>query len=102
MIKNKFKNSISLKLLKVVLTIYVIITIIMTMVHVVVEYKNTKDSIRSEIMDLEKTFKQPLAKAIWNFAPVRILVRENVVVKHENLASSFLVLAKRFIVSNKQ
>lgn len=36
-------------------------------------------------------------KAIWNFAPVRILVPENVVVKHENLASSFLVLAKRFI-----
>lgn len=40
-------------------------------------------------------------KAIWNFAPVRILVPKNVVVKHENLASSFLVLAKR-LASIKQ
>jgi signal transduction histidine kinase len=67
MIKNKFKNSISSQLLKVVLTIYIIITIVMLMLHITAEYTYTKNSIQKEIRDLEKTFKQPLSKAIWNF-----------------------------------
>jgi len=35
-------------------------------------------------------------EAIWNFAPVRINVPEDVIVQHENLASSFAVLFKKF------
>ena len=38
-------------------------------------------------------------KAIWNFAPVRLMIPEDVVVKHENIAGSFLILAKR--IENK-
>jgi redox-sensing transcriptional repressor len=34
-------------------------------------------------------------KAIWNFAPVKISVRDTVIVQHENLASSLAVLSKR-------
>jgi redox-sensing transcriptional repressor len=34
-------------------------------------------------------------RAIWNFAPVKIYVREGIIVQHENLASSLAVLSKR-------
>ncbi len=34
-------------------------------------------------------------KAVWNFAPVKISVKGNIIVQHENLASSLAVLSKR-------
>ena len=34
-------------------------------------------------------------KAIWNFAPVKIKVPKDVVVQHENLASSLAVLSQK-------
>lgn len=34
-------------------------------------------------------------KAIWNFAPVHIHVPEEIIVQHENLASSLVVLSKK-------
>lgn len=34
-------------------------------------------------------------EAIWNFAPVKIKVPENIIVQHENLASSLAVLSKK-------
>lgn len=34
-------------------------------------------------------------KAIWNFAPVKITVKDDVIVQHENLASSLAVLSKK-------
>jgi len=34
-------------------------------------------------------------KAIWNFAPVHIHVPEDIIVQHENLASSLVVLSKK-------
>ena len=41
-------------------------------------------------------------KAIWNFAPQKIKVPENIIVQHENLASSLAVLSKRLNVSISQ
>jgi len=37
-------------------------------------------------------------KAIWNFAPVHIHVPEDIIVQHENLASSLVVLSKKLSV----
>ena len=37
--------------------------------------------------------------AIWNFSPVRIHVPEGVIVQHENLASSLVVLSKKLAVA---
>jgi len=34
-------------------------------------------------------------KAIWNFAPAKINVKDNIIVQHENLASSLAVLSKK-------
>ena len=37
-------------------------------------------------------------KAIWNFAPVHIHVPEEIIVQHENLASSLVVLSKKLTI----
>ena len=41
-------------------------------------------------------------KAIWNFAAVRLVVPDGVIVQHENLASSLAVLSKRIAMKQKQ
>ena len=35
-------------------------------------------------------------KAIWNFAPINLKVQENIVIKNEDLATSLLILLKKF------
>jgi redox-sensing transcriptional repressor len=37
--------------------------------------------------------------AIWNFSPVKVIVPSNVIVQHENLASSLVVLSKKLAVA---
>ncbi len=39
--------------------------------------------------------------AIWNFSPVKVIVPPNVIVQHENLASSLVVLSKKLAVALK-
>lgn len=39
--------------------------------------------------------------AIWNFSPVKIMVPQSIVVQHENLASSLVVLSKKLAMSLK-
>lgn len=38
-------------------------------------------------------------RAIWNFSPVRIRVPQGIIVQHENLASSLVVLSKKLSMS---
>ena len=39
--------------------------------------------------------------AIWNFSPVKIIVPQGIIVQHENLASSLVVLSKKLAMSIK-
>jgi redox-sensing transcriptional repressor len=39
--------------------------------------------------------------AIWNFSPVKVIVPLNVIVQHENLASSLVVLSKKLALALK-
>ena len=39
--------------------------------------------------------------AIWNFSPVKIMTPQDVIVQHENLASSLVVLSKKLAMSLK-
>ena len=39
--------------------------------------------------------------AIWNFSPVKIMVPQGIIVQHENLASSLVVLSKKLAMSIK-
>jgi len=63
----KLKNSISIKLLKVVFVIYFSLTATITLIHMYYEYQHTKNAIKTEIVDLESIFSKPLAQSLWNF-----------------------------------
>jgi len=61
------KKSLSIKLLKAVFTIYFSITLLITALHVYIEYQDTKSTIKQELILLEKTFKPVMSTALWEF-----------------------------------
>lgn len=60
------KNSISLKLLKKVFFIYFIITLLMTVTQIMIEYYDTKNNVQKDLVSLENTYKNSLENAIWD------------------------------------
>lgn len=60
-----YQKSLSAKLLTRVLSVYFVLTFIVTCGQVFAEYVNTKDFIRSELSTLQKTFGRSLTRAIW-------------------------------------
>jgi signal transduction histidine kinase len=58
-------TSISRKLLTRVLSVYFVLTFIVTCVQIGAEYINTKSHINSELLTLEKTFGGSLTRAVW-------------------------------------
>ncbi|MFT5295694.1 MAG: signal transduction histidine kinase [Colwellia sp.] len=58
-------TSISRKLLARVLSVYFVLTFIVTCVQIGAEYINTKSHITSELLTLEKTFSGSLTRAVW-------------------------------------
>ena len=64
-------------------------------------------SIKIGILTVPATFAQELADimvkagihAIWNFSPVKVTVPADVIVQHENLASSLVVLSKKLALA---
>jgi redox-sensing transcriptional repressor len=40
-------------------------------------------------------------RAIWNFSPVKVHVPSDIIVQHENLASSLVVLAKKLTLARQ-
>lgn len=66
MIKTKIKNSISLQLLRKVFIIYFSITLVITIAQIVIEYYETKNRIKTELISLEDTFKESIKDAVWD------------------------------------
>ena len=62
----KLKNSITVKLLTTVFTIYLAIAVTMTLVHVIAEFYDTKETIIQDMNGLHGTFELGLSAAIWN------------------------------------
>jgi len=58
-------TSISRKLLTRVLSVYFVLTFLVTCVQIGAEYINTKSHINSELLTLEKTFSSSLTRAVW-------------------------------------
>lgn len=58
-------TSLSRKLLTRVLSLYFVLTFIVTCVQIGAEYINTKNHIASELLTLEKTFSGSLTRAVW-------------------------------------
>ncbi|QOL27010.1 sensor histidine kinase [Thalassotalea sp. LPB0316] len=58
-------TSISRKLLSRVLSLYFVLTFIVTGVQIIAEYYNAKSNINSELLTLERTFSGSLTRAVW-------------------------------------
>lgn len=67
------KNSIATRLLKIVFSIYLVITITVTLFHMVMEYMHTREQVVEELQRLESVFHPTLSRALWemNFNQVR-------------------------------
>lgn len=59
------RRSISVKLLKVVFSLYFLLTLLVTAVHIGVEYRHTKNAVAQELVTIENTFRDSLATALW-------------------------------------
>ena len=66
-------KSISRKLLVSVLSVYFILTFIVTCAQIYADYTSTKDYISNELKNLEKTFSESLTRAIWELNTPQVL-----------------------------
>ncbi|MCP5209006.1 MAG: hypothetical protein H7A01_17570 [Hahellaceae bacterium] len=62
----KIRHSISTKLLKIVLSIYFAVTLLVTMMHVLIEYDAAKTDVSAELKTIQRTFEDSLAQALWH------------------------------------
>lgn len=62
----KIRDSIAMKLLTIVFSIYFVVTLSVTAVHMVAEYFQAKNKILKELEVYKNTFHDGLSKAIWN------------------------------------
>ena len=58
-------NTVGFNLLKNVFSLYILITIIVTILHMYSEYNNEKLKILKDMENVELSFKRQLATAIW-------------------------------------
>ncbi|MCP4404393.1 MAG: PAS domain-containing protein, partial [bacterium] len=59
------KQSISAKLLTVVFAIYLVVAVVVTLMHMLAEYVETKESVVQELSILQKAFERGVATSIW-------------------------------------
>ena len=59
------KKSIAIKLLKVVFGIYFSLTLVITLIHVTIEYFHARDSVQEELVSIQQTFEPSLRLALW-------------------------------------
>ncbi len=63
----KVKHSIATRLLKVVFSLYFIVTLTVTCIHMVAEYYNARDGVFLELEMFHTTFERGLANEVWNY-----------------------------------
>ncbi len=62
----KIRHSISTRLLKIVLSIYIAVTIVVTVMHILIVYDNAKSDIIRELNTIQRTFEDSLSQALWH------------------------------------
>ncbi len=60
------RNSIVTHVLKAILAIYLVIVLTLTTIHLIAEYRYTKNNVIKELAGLEMTIRPALAQAIWD------------------------------------
>lgn len=64
---NPFSSNYSLsrRLLKIVLSLYFLVTLVTTLTHIYLEYASAKDDVRNELAITEQAFTDSLASSLW-------------------------------------
>jgi signal transduction histidine kinase/DNA-binding response OmpR family regulator/HPt (histidine-containing phosphotransfer) domain-containing protein len=65
--KVRIKDSIATKLLKSVFGVYIVIAVVVTIIHIVVEFYHTRNCIIGELKTIYKTIEDGLALSLWDF-----------------------------------
>ncbi len=60
------RDSIATKLLRIVFAFYIVIALVITTSHMIMEYGYQKNNINRDLKDIQKTFEQVLAINMWN------------------------------------
>lgn len=60
-------NNLSKKMMRVIFSIYLGVTCLITSVQVLTEYLKTQDSILSELRQLEETVRDPISTSLWQY-----------------------------------
>lgn len=60
-------NNLSKKMLRVILSIYLVVTCLIISTQFVAEYFKTQDSILSELKQLEETVRGPMSTSLWQY-----------------------------------
>jgi hypothetical protein len=67
-----FKNSLALQLLRVVFSIYLVLTIIITLIQMGSEYQQESKDIKVTLQATEAIFKANLTTAVWTFNSIQL------------------------------
>lgn len=98
--KNKrlvnLKDSVATQLLTIVFAIYFIVTLTLTVIHMVAEYSNEKNDILKDFSAYEQTFHRGLAKAIWN------LDDEQITALLTGISKNPIVVGVKVVVGNSE
>ncbi len=62
-----YPNNISKKLLRIIFSIYLCVTLFITIIQFLTEYLKTQDSILSELKQLEQTVHIPISTSVWQY-----------------------------------
>ena len=60
------RKSIAVRLLRVVFSCYLIVTVIVTSVQLYLEYENIEESLLVELFNVSQSFSESIGKALWN------------------------------------
>ena len=68
-----FRNSIATQLLKVVFAWYLVVAVLVTLVHMILEYASAKQRVFQQLALFQKNHEQGLAGSIWQFDDKQLL-----------------------------
>jgi diguanylate cyclase (GGDEF)-like protein len=78
--RQSLASSLSWQLLRTVLSIYFLLTLLVTVIHVVIEFNHTRDMVRDELASIERTFYPALATALWELNNEQLLALQHGIV----------------------
>ncbi|KZN61828.1 hypothetical protein N473_21815 [Pseudoalteromonas luteoviolacea CPMOR-1] len=93
------KNSISIRLLSIVLSIYLLLTAVVTCVHLYIDFINTKKESQAVLKASESTFGNILASDLWNLDYTQLDITAQSIINLPHIAGIVLQDDKKFILT---